>query len=270
MIAHPRTEWFDNDVFWIELYHYLFPERRFVEALEQAHKIVNLAHPPGNDVLDLCCGPGRHAIALAQQGFKVTGVDRTPFLLKKAREKAKAARVKIEWIRNDMRTFVRPGSYDLVMSMFTSFGYFDNKHDDLAVLRNIFTNLRPGGACLIDVLGKELLARIFQRTSSEALSDGRTLVQHHEIFDEWTRVRNEWILIHKGRTKAFKFHHTIYSGQELRDRLELVGFHDVKLYGNLNGEEYGPQAERLIVVGRKPGRTQIKIPTRAKAITRSS
>jgi hypothetical protein len=51
--------------------------------------------------------------------------------------------------------------------------------------------------------------------------------------------------------KRFKFHHTIYSGQELRERLERAGFSDVGIYGNLDGDEYGPNAERLIAIGRK-------------------
>ena len=54
------------------------------------------------------------------------------------------------------------------------------------------------------------------------------------------------------RAKTFRFHPTLYSGQELRDRLERVGFTDVKLYGNLNGDDYGIEAERLIAVGKKP------------------
>jgi hypothetical protein len=101
------------------------------------------------------------------------------------------------------------------------------------------------------VVGKEILAKLFQPTMSSVLPDGARLVQRHEIFDDWTRIRNEWILIRKGRAKTFKFHHTIYSGQELRDRMEQVELADVKLYGNLDGEEYGPNAQRLVAVAHK-------------------
>jgi 2-polyprenyl-3-methyl-5-hydroxy-6-metoxy-1,4-benzoquinol methylase len=58
-------------------------------------------------VLDLCCGPGRCSIALAKRGFSVTGVDKTKYLLNKARAKASAAGVKIEWIQKDMRAFAK-------------------------------------------------------------------------------------------------------------------------------------------------------------------
>jgi hypothetical protein len=77
-------------------------------------------------------------------------------------------------------------------------------------------------------------------------------VERHEIFDDWTRVRNEWLLIREGKVKSFKFQHTVYSGLELRDRLERAGFVEVALRGNLDGDEYGPDAERLIAIGRKP------------------
>ena len=247
-----KKEWFDDDAFWEEMYPFMFPEERFSDAVEEVEKILDLVKPTGKAVLDLCCGPGRISIVLAKKGFHVTGVDRTRFLLHKAGQRARSGKVKIKWVQQDMRDFVRAESYNLILSMFTSFGYFDNKQEDLLVLRNMFTGLKPGGACLIDVVGKERLAGIFQPTTSEALSDGTTLIQRHEIFDDWTRIRNEWILLRKGRSKRFKFDHTIYSGQELRDRLEQVGFRDVRLYGNFNGDEYGPNARRLIAVGHKP------------------
>jgi len=93
---------------------------------------------------------------------------------------------------------------------------------------------------------------MFQPTTSEVLADGTKLIQRHEIFDDWTRIRNEWILVRKGRAKSFTFHHTVYSGQELKDWMVQVGFTDVRLYGNLDGDEYGPNAHRLIAVGHRP------------------
>ena len=135
--------------------------------------------------------------------------------------------------------------------MFTSFGYFDDKREDIRVLRNILASLKSGGACLIDVVGKERLAKILVPASSEVLADGTQLVETREIFDDWTRIRSAWTLIRKGRAKTFRIHHTIYSGQELRDRMEQVGFTQVKLFGNLAGDAYGPNAQRLVAVGRK-------------------
>ena len=247
-----KKEWFDDDSFWRELYPLMFPEQRIADADEQVANALALTKPPGKSVLDLCCGPGRCSIALAKKGFSVTGVDRTKYLLDKARARARAAHIKIEWVQADMRDFVRANSFDLVLSMFTSFGYFDDRREDMTVLENMVKSLHAGGVCLIEVLGKERLAKILQPTTSTTLSDGTMVVERHEIFDDWTRVRNEWLLIRNSKVKRFKFHHTVYSGLELRERMERAGFIDVMLHGNLKGDEYGPNAERLIAIGHKP------------------
>ena len=73
----------------------------------------------------------------------------------------------------------------------------------------------------------------------------------HEIFDDWTRIRNEWILIKGNRAKRFKFHHTLYSGQELKNLMLGAGFAEVKLFGDFDGHPYGPDAPRLVAVARK-------------------
>jgi SAM-dependent methyltransferase len=159
--------------------------------------------------------------------------------------------VRIEWVRQDMRDFVRPEAFDVALSMFTSFGYFDDKGEDLLVLKNLFTSLRPGGSLLMEMAGKEILARIFQPTTSTQLPDGSLLVERHEVFDGWSRMRNEWTFIKDGKARAWRFHLTIYSGQELRDLLEQAGFTEVRLFGSFDGAAYDQSAQRLIAVARR-------------------
>jgi hypothetical protein len=60
-------EWFDNEGFWRDLYPLL--AKRFAAATEETEKLLALTKPRGNAVLDLGCGPGRHALALARRGF---------------------------------------------------------------------------------------------------------------------------------------------------------------------------------------------------------
>src|SRR5438552_18525856 len=108
----------------------MFAADRSADAAFEIKQAVTLAKPRGKAVLDLCCGPGRCAIPLAKRGFAVTGVDRTKFLLGKARSLARRSHTRVEWIQADMRDFVRPEAFDLVLNLYTSFGYFDNKGDD--------------------------------------------------------------------------------------------------------------------------------------------
>ena len=85
-------EWFEDDAFWRELYPYMFPPERLAAAAEQVAQVIALAGFSGRTVLDLCCGPGRHTVEFARLGLDVTGVDRTRFLLDRARERAQEAR----------------------------------------------------------------------------------------------------------------------------------------------------------------------------------
>ena len=246
------TQWFEDESLWVETYPYMFSPTRFAAAEEEVDPLLRLIGIRPQTILDLCCGPGRFAVPLARRGFCVTGVDRTTFFLDKAKERAAAEDVEVTWVQEDMRTYVQPSAFDLAISMFTSFGYFDDKAEDLTVLRNIFDSLRPGGMLVMDVMGKERLAQIFQPTSSSKLPDGAVMIQRREIFDDWTRFRNEWTLIRGDTVRIYTFHHTIYSGQELKDRLTAVGFGDIRLFGSIDGDPYGREADRLIAVARKP------------------
>ena len=244
------SEWFDDDAFWVECYPFMYPEHGFAQATKQADALLALAAPQGRCVLDLCCGPGRFAVPLAERGCRVTGVDRTAFCLDRARERAQAAKVDVEWVLSDMRAFARPEAFDLALCLGTSFGYFRDAGDEIRVLANLNASLRPGGACVIDVRGKERIARQFQPTTSDTLPDGSLLIQRNEVRDDWTRIRTEWIVVRGDRARRFMLDVAIYSGRELVDRLERAGFRDVALYGSLDGDRYGLDSERLIAVAR--------------------
>ena len=245
-------DWFDDERFWPTFDAYIFSPERLEGADGEVQQVLALAGVSQGAVLDLCCGPGRHAVALARRGFRVSGVDRSDALLARARAHAVDCAVDVEFVQKDMRVFVRPTGFDLVVNLFTSFGYFDDDADQLLVLRNAFESLQPGGTFVIDVMGKEVLARVLQPTLSARVADGTLVVTRGEIVREWTRVRNEWIAIKDGTARTFRFEHWVYSGRELRQMLEAVGFVDVRLLGDLTGREYGPNATRLVAVARKP------------------
>ena len=245
------AEWFEDEAFWESLFLFIFPPERLAAAGDEIGRLLELLDFEGRDVLDLCCGPGRHAVELARRGYRVTGVDRSPFLLARAEALAAAEKVHVDWIRSDMREFARPQSFDLAINMFTSFGYFDRRDDDAVVLRNLHASLREGGRLVIDMIGKEHLAEIFQPVTVEEAADGSLLVQRHEIFDDWERIRNEWLLIRDGAATSFRFHHTLYSAQELKISLAAAGFDEIRAYGDLDGSDYGLGSERLVVVARR-------------------
>jgi SAM-dependent methyltransferase len=246
------AEWFADESLWRDLYPFTFTEERLRAGSAEVDQILSLVgvEPAGLGVLDLCCGPGRHAVPLASRGARVTGVDRTRFHLDLARERARLAGVDVELIEADMREFRRPAAFDLALSLFTSFGYFEARDEDLQVLRNVRASLKTPGALVIDVMGKEWLARNFWSTRSRSLPDGTVLVDRSTVIDDWTRIENHGILIRGGRAREFRVRLSVYSGLELRDRLLQAGFATVQLHGGLDGQPYDLDAARLVAVAR--------------------
>ncbi|HEX4606382.1 MAG TPA: class I SAM-dependent methyltransferase [Candidatus Angelobacter sp.] len=244
-------EWFESEDFWRDFYSYMFSAERFAAAKEEVDRIMALTGCSGGSLLDLCCGPGRHSVEFSQRGFQVTGVDRTAYLLDRAREHASAAGAPVEWVMEDMRSFVRPAKFDLACNLFTSFGYFKDEQDDLRVLQNIHQSLTESGVLVIEALGKERLARVWKDAMCTELADGSLLFQRPQLHDDCTRIHAEWTLVKDGRSRSFNFEHTVYSGRELKDRLLNSRFAQVQLYGDLLGSPYNLDAQRLIAVARK-------------------
>jgi SAM-dependent methyltransferase len=244
-------EWFEDETFWSELFPYMFPPERFAAAGEQTSQLLALTKCTDGSVLDLCCGPGRHSVAIAERGFAVTGVDRSSFLLDKARERAAEAGATVEWVQEDMRRFLRPAAFDLACSLFTSFGYFANEADDLQVLRNVHASLKDSGVFVMEMIGKEWLARAWKNVLCTEYADGSLWIQRPKVVHDWGRIQNEWILLRDGHARTFRFEHAVYSGRELKDRLLASGFSGVQLFGDLQGSPYGLDSLRLVAVARK-------------------
>lgn len=140
--------------------------------------------PQGSSVLDLCCGMGRHSLALADAGYKVTGVDLSNVLLREARAADSEGRV--SWHQGDMREVPLDESYDAVMNLFTSFGYFEKDEEQLKVLKEIYRLLKPGGRFIIDYLNPAYVtAHLVPHSSRE--DEGNWIEEHRVIEDGFVK-----------------------------------------------------------------------------------
>lgn len=245
------SDWFDDDAFWEQLAPHMFRPAMMEKAPAEVEDIIQLLLlQPGATILDLPCGPGRHSIEFAKRGFNVTAVDRTRAFLDRARSAAREASVSVEFHQDDMRRFSRPGTFDVALCLFTSIGYFASRDEELAALSNYHRNLKPGGTLVLELMGKEVLARIHQeRTWSE--QDGSILLNQHELLDGWTKVRNRWTLINGAERRTFEFTHWLYSATELRQLLAEAGFVSTEAYASLKGDPYDSKANRLVVIARR-------------------
>ena len=243
--------WHEDDQFWELFAPMMFDDEHWSVVPFQIDQVIaRLDLREGAQILDMCCGPGRHSLELARRGYKVTAVDRTTSYLDRARKQADSEGLEIEFILEDMRDFRRQAVFDAAINLYTSFGYFEDPVQNLKVLSNLYASLKEGGRLIMDTMGKEVLARIFI-TRDWREQDGKFFLQEHNVVKDWRWVENRWIVIDDDGPHEFKISHWVYSAAELMEMLKKVGFREVQIFGNLEGASYDQAARRLVAVARK-------------------
>lgn len=99
-----------------------------------------------------------------------------------------------------MRHFRRKNFFDVVINLFTSFGYFEREEDDYRVIENVYASLKKNGVFLIELLGKEVLARIFQKRDWYE-RDGYMILENREPVQNWRSIKSRWIILRGARKK---------------------------------------------------------------------
>ncbi|MER9191513.1 class I SAM-dependent methyltransferase [Mesorhizobium australicum] len=203
----------------------------------------------GSSVLELGCGYGRIANRLAARGARVTGLDISPILLKKAEAHAGELRVDVEYVRGDMRSLPWRDRFDAAFLWYTTFGYFDEAGNE-RVLHEAAASLREGGRLLIDNLNRFSLLReksptyeIVQRdndlridiTRNDALTDRRSC---------------ERIVVRDGCVRRMRLSFRQYGFSEYVRMLRNAGFEAVEAYGQ-EGGEFTSYSPHLVVVAHK-------------------
>ena len=244
--------WWEDEAFWDAFAPYFFtPERvgRTSADVEALVRLLGIA--PGASLLDLCCGIGRHSVEFARLGYAVTAVDLTAEFLTRARKRAEREKVQIEFLRADMRDFLRPCMFDAAINLVTSFGYFEDQADDFKVARNLCESLKPGSCLAIDLMGKETLARRFEERVWDRAPDGTLILMEHKVRSGWDWIETRWTIIRGGDRRELDFSTRLYSAVELGAVLKQAGFQNVEFFGTLEGAPYDHTAERLVAVAAK-------------------
>jgi len=243
--------WHEDDSFWETFGPVMFTSERWAVVPSEVDQVITLLGvQAGATILDLGCGPGRHSLELARRGYRVTGVDRTAWYLDQARKQAQAEGLVIEFVQEDMRRFCRLEGFDVAINMFTAFGYFEDPADDRRVAEDLHRCLKPGGTLLMEMAGKEVLARIYQPTNWHEI-DGALILEERKVCRDWSWMENRWIMLKDQKRYEANVGHRIYSATELLALLNDAGFASVDMFGDLGGSAYDQKAKRLVAVARK-------------------
>jgi len=211
---------------------------------------------PEDDILDLCCGHGRHSLELARRGFKnVEGLDISHYLIKKARLQAEKEGLKVKFREGDARKLpYQPDSFDVVMILGNSFGYFESIKDDLQVLKEVRRILRPWGKVLIDVADGSYLKETYQKRSWEWINKQMLVCRERALSSDGHRLISREVIVNvkRGVIADQVYAIRLYDKETLRQLLEKAGFTNIVFHGELTpdskrNQDLGMMEKRIIV-----------------------
>jgi len=186
-----EKEWFSS---WFDTpyYHTLYKHRDYSEASVFIDNITDFLKLRSNsDCWDLCCGKGRHSIYLNKKGYHVVGTDLS---VQSINEANKSANDTLEFYSHDMRHLFRTNYFDVVFNLFTSFGYFETRHDDMNVFTAVEKALKSKGIFVFDFLNSEYVKNTLVDKDEKTIDgitfritktiDNNTVIKNIDFMDE--------------------------------------------------------------------------------------
>lgn len=248
-------KWFNSQLY-LDLYKH--------RDTNDAKKIIsliskNITLPKGSKVLDLACGSGRHSILFAGKGYNVLGIDLSGYLIKQAEKITKlkypqySERLKFEI--KDMRDISHKNEFDLIVNLFSSFGYFDTDKENYRVVNGVSKALKKGGFFFFDFLNSQYLKKNLIPYDVK-LRNHYGVIQVREINNGF--VKKNIFFIKNNNKSSYpvinNFYEKIklYSLKDFRIFFNKAGLKIIKVFGNYSGKNYNPSdSERLIILARK-------------------
>ena len=214
---------------------------------------------PSTRILDVCGGQGRHALELARRGYQhLTVLDYSDFLLDRGRWEAVALGLNVTFCQGDARAMVLPSaSFDVVLLMANSFGYFVDTADDCRVLAEVARVLTADGRFLLDLIDRDVALRHFCPESWHEATDDIVVCWKRELAQDVIRVRELVLSKATGLLRDRAYAERLYSPDCIRTLLTEAGLRDIVIqheafvYDPDRDTDYGLATNRMLVTAFK-------------------
>ncbi|MBK9272279.1 MAG: class I SAM-dependent methyltransferase [Saprospiraceae bacterium] len=238
-----QKEWFE-DWFGTRYCKLLYRDRNAFEADLFTKNIVNLLNPnmPAR-ILDVACGNGRHAEALSQYGYEVIGIDLHPDCISEAILQQKAG---LSFYQHDMRRLFRINYFDIVLNLFTSFGYFERYENEVKAAYSLSANLKKGGFLVFDFLNALKLQNCLINTETKQIENVQYSIKR---LIRNGRILKQIIAEENGQMLQFEEKVWLYELSDIKKLFEPFGLSILYTFGDYDlGEFHSEQSDRLIAV----------------------
>jgi 2-polyprenyl-3-methyl-5-hydroxy-6-metoxy-1,4-benzoquinol methylase len=240
-----------------EYYDIFYSDKDYEQECDFIQKIFKkYSSSPVKSILDAGCGTGGHSIPLAFRGYEVTGIDASPVMIKKAREKAKEAGVNSTFRPLDIRDFDLKKKFDACISMFAVLNYITETNDILKAMGNVRRHLKPSSIFTFDFWNGLAVLRILPSVRVKVVEkDGKRVIRTvHPEMDALHHIckSHYHVLVTKGGNilNEFKETHTVryFFPQEIAHYLDDAGFEllrfcpFLKLEGTVDENEWNVTA----------------------------
>jgi D-alanine-D-alanine ligase len=253
---HVRPEW------WCEIFDplYLKTDADVVcdpeITADETNKILDILNlPPEGHILDICCGQGRHVLEFARRGYHAEGLDRSHFLIQKARTAARKEGLRVRFREGNARSLpYRPDSFDVVTVLGNSFGYFETMQEDLNVLSEIRRVLKPWGKVVIDIADGAYLRDNFQPRSWEWIDTRLFVCRERALSIDRQRLISREVVtdIEKGVIADRFYAERLYSRETFTKLLEMAGFSRIDVCAidarSTRGQDLGMMERRFLAI----------------------
>ena len=206
----------------------------------------------GAKILDCPCGHGRHSVELARRGYNTTGVDINLCFLNEASKAAAKYEVAVCWKYGDMRDARFHGEFDVVLNLFTSFGYFCSQGEDQKVIESASRALKSKGIFVLDVMNYDRISIIRNTKKRRQISRDLEVVSE-KWFDRQLKclVEMRSRIWSNGKCENFMLLIRVYSLSEIIGMLLKSNFSFQVVYGDYDGSQFSAKSMCCIVVARK-------------------
>ncbi len=243
------SEWF-KDWFASEYYLKVYSHRNESDAENLLALILNNIDIPINaNILDAACGNGRHSLKFAELGYNVVGFDLSKTLLKVAQKNKLSSEFNPNYLCSDIRAIPIKKTFNLILNLFTSFGYFESDEENFSFVEYASNNIIKNGYFVFDYLNPNFVKNSLVDISHKKI-DNIKITEKRKIISN--RVEKEIIISDDKNMHRYFESVRLYSFDEILSMFTRYGFEVSKSYGNYVGDIYNENtSERMTIIFNK-------------------